>query len=60
MGSKEPERTRVLESHGEAIAFLKRVLREGDCVLIKGSRRMAMEKIAEALLQFYQRRDRRS
>ena len=41
----ERERTKVLESHGEAISFLKRVMQEGDWVLIKGSRRMAMEKI---------------
>ncbi len=47
----EPEKTKVLESHGEAIAFLKRVLREGDWVLIKGSRRMAMEKIVEGLTE---------
>jgi UDP-N-acetylmuramoyl-tripeptide--D-alanyl-D-alanine ligase len=45
----EPERTRVLESHGEAISLLRRVVQEGDWVLIKGSRKMAMEKIVEGL-----------
>ena len=47
----EPERTKVLESHGEAISLLKRVIQEGDWVLIKGSRRMAMEKIVEGLTE---------
>ena len=45
----EPERTKILESHGEAISLLRRVIQEGDWVLIKGSRRMAMEKIVEGL-----------
>jgi len=43
------ERTRVVESHSEAISVLKKVIQEGDWVLVKGSRRMAMEKIAEGL-----------
>lgn len=47
----EPERTRVLENHGEAIAFLRRVVQAGDWILIKGSRRMAMEKIIEGLIE---------
>ena len=47
----ERERTRVLESHGEALSFLRRVMQEGDWVLIKGSRRMAMETIAEGLTE---------
>ena len=47
----EPERTKVLESHGEAISLLRRVIQEKDWVLIKGSRRMAMEKIVEGLTE---------
>ena len=47
----EPERTRVLESHGDAISLLRRVMQEGDWVLIKGSRRMAMEKVVEGLAE---------
>lgn len=45
----KPERARVVESHSEAVAWLKRVTQEGDWILIKGSRAMAMEKIAEAM-----------
>ncbi len=47
----EPERARVVESHGEAVAFLKRAFQEGDWILIKGSRRMAMEKIVEGFIE---------
>jgi UDP-N-acetylmuramoyl-tripeptide--D-alanyl-D-alanine ligase len=35
--------------NGAAIAYLERVLRAGDKVLVKGSRGMAMEQIVEAL-----------
>lgn len=47
----EPKRTRVMESHSEAISILKEVAQEGDWILIKGSRRMAMEKIVEGLTE---------
>ena len=47
----EPKRTRVMESHSEAISILKEVVQEGDWILIKGSRRMAMEKIVEGLTE---------
>ncbi len=47
----EPERTKILEGHGEAISLLRRVIQEGDWVLVKGSRRMAMEKIVEGLME---------
>ena len=47
----EPKRTRVMESHSEAISILKEVAQEGDWILIKGSRRMAMEKIVEGLIE---------
>jgi UDP-N-acetylmuramoyl-tripeptide--D-alanyl-D-alanine ligase len=45
----EPERAKVVESHSEAISILKQVIQKGDWILIKGSRRMAMEKIVEGL-----------
>jgi UDP-N-acetylmuramoyl-tripeptide--D-alanyl-D-alanine ligase len=45
----EPGRTRGMESHQEAISILKQVIREGDWILVKGSRGMAMEKIVEGL-----------
>ncbi len=46
-----PEKTRVVESHSEAISILKEVARNGDWILVKGSRRMAMEKIVEGLIE---------
>ena len=42
-------RARVVESHSEAISTLKQTMREGDWILVKGSRGMAMEKIVEGL-----------
>jgi len=47
----EPGRARVVESHGEAVAFLRRTFQEGDWILIKGSRRMAMEKIVVGFIE---------
>jgi len=35
-----PERAMVVESHQEAISILKQIMREGDWVLVKGSRGM--------------------
>jgi UDP-N-acetylmuramoyl-tripeptide--D-alanyl-D-alanine ligase len=46
----ERERAKVAESHSEAISILETWLQEGDWILVKGSRRMAMEKIAEGLV----------
>jgi UDP-N-acetylmuramoyl-tripeptide--D-alanyl-D-alanine ligase len=46
-----PERMRVVGSHSEAIAILRKIMQNGDWILIKGSRRMAMEKIVEALIE---------
>jgi UDP-N-acetylmuramoyl-tripeptide--D-alanyl-D-alanine ligase len=46
-----PERAKVVESHREAISILKQMMREGDWVLVKGSRRMAMEKIVKGLTE---------
>jgi UDP-N-acetylmuramoyl-tripeptide--D-alanyl-D-alanine ligase len=45
------ERTRVVEGHAEAISILKEVMQEGDWVLVKGSRRLAMERIVEGLTE---------
>jgi UDP-N-acetylmuramoyl-tripeptide--D-alanyl-D-alanine ligase len=43
------ERTKVVESHSEAVSVLKEMIRNGDWILVKGSRGMAMEKVVEAL-----------
>jgi UDP-N-acetylmuramoyl-tripeptide--D-alanyl-D-alanine ligase len=45
------ERARIVESHSEAISILKKMVRDGDRILVKGSRRMRMEKIAEGLME---------
>jgi UDP-N-acetylmuramoyl-tripeptide--D-alanyl-D-alanine ligase len=44
-------RTRIVESHSEAIFLLKQMIQNGDWILVKGSRRMAMEKIVEGLTE---------
>jgi UDP-N-acetylmuramoyl-tripeptide--D-alanyl-D-alanine ligase len=56
----ERERAKVAESHSEAISILRSWLQEGDWILVKGSRRMAMEKIAEGLFLLDQRPGGRS
>jgi UDP-N-acetylmuramoyl-tripeptide--D-alanyl-D-alanine ligase len=43
------DRARTAETHSEALAVLNQILRSGDWILVKGSRGMAMEKIAENL-----------
>jgi UDP-N-acetylmuramoyl-tripeptide--D-alanyl-D-alanine ligase len=47
----EPKRTKVAETHSEVISILKGTIREGDWILVKGSRGMAMEKIVEGLIE---------
>lgn len=47
----DPERARVVESHSEAISILKQEIRDGDWILVKGSRRMAMERIVQGLME---------
>jgi len=43
------ERARIVESHSEAVALLRQMIQTGDWILVKGSRKMAMEKIVESL-----------
>jgi UDP-N-acetylmuramoyl-tripeptide--D-alanyl-D-alanine ligase len=45
------ERARVVEGHTEAISILRKTVRDGDWILVKGSRRMGMEKIVEGLTE---------
>jgi UDP-N-acetylmuramoyl-tripeptide--D-alanyl-D-alanine ligase len=45
------ERVKVVESHSEAISILRQMIQSGDWILVKGSRRMAMEKIVEGLTE---------
>ena len=45
------EQARTVESHTEAISILRKMVRDGDWILVKGSRRMGMEKIAEGLME---------
>jgi len=45
------EKARAMESHTEVISLLKQVMEEGDWVLVKGSRGMAMERIVQGLTE---------
>jgi UDP-N-acetylmuramoyl-tripeptide--D-alanyl-D-alanine ligase len=45
------ERTRVVESLSAAISLLRQIVQNGDWILVKGSRRMTMEKIVEDLTE---------
>jgi len=45
------ERARVVESHSEAISILRQMIQNGDWILLKGSRKMAMERIVEGLTE---------
>jgi UDP-N-acetylmuramoyl-tripeptide--D-alanyl-D-alanine ligase len=42
---------RTVENHSEAISLLREMIQDGDWILVKGSRRMAMEKIVEGLAE---------
>ncbi|OGP61788.1 MAG: hypothetical protein A2169_14820 [Deltaproteobacteria bacterium RBG_13_47_9] len=44
------DRVRIAESHPESLSILKQMMKEGDWILVKGSRRMAMEKIITELI----------
>ena len=50
------QRAKVATSYSEAISILEAWLQEGDWILVKGSRRMAMEKVAEGLALLYRSR----
>jgi UDP-N-acetylmuramyl pentapeptide synthase len=41
----------VCMDHQEAVDILNRLTDSGDTILIKGSRKMAMERIAEGLIK---------
>lgn len=43
------EQAKVAENHSEAVSVLRRILHEGDWILVKGSRGMRMEKVVEGL-----------
>lgn len=45
-----PENAKIIESHHEAVLILKGMARPGDFILVKGSRKMAMEEIVKGLL----------
>jgi len=47
----ESKRAWVVENHSEAIDILRGVTQEGDWILVKGSRGMAMEKVVEGLIE---------
>ena len=48
-GGLAAERILFLQDDEEAVAFLKRKLRKGDWILVKGSRRMKMDRLAARL-----------
>jgi UDP-N-acetylmuramoyl-tripeptide--D-alanyl-D-alanine ligase len=43
------EKARIVESHSEAVSLLRQMIQNGDWILVKGSRKMAMEEIVEDL-----------
>lgn len=45
----DPQRARVVDSHAEAASLVRSIAREGDWILIKGSRGMGMEKVVDDL-----------
>lgn len=48
-GGMAAQRVRIVASHEEATSVLHQLLQPGDRVLVKGSRGMRMEKVADAL-----------
>lgn len=47
----DSEKTKIVKTEAEAITTLKQMTGEGDWILVKGSRGMAMEKIIEGLME---------
>ena len=45
------DRAEVLNSHGQMVKRIRVEVREGDIVLLKASRKMEFDKIAEGLLE---------
>ena len=48
-GGLSPENIFIMQDSKESIAYLKKHLKKGDCVLVKGSRRMKMEMIVNQI-----------
>jgi len=47
----EAQNVRVVRNHQEALEGLGQMVKEGDWILVKGSRRMRMERIIEGLIE---------
>ena len=47
----DPKKAAIVEGHLEAVSILRQKIRSGDWILVKGSRRMGMEKIVEGLME---------
>jgi UDP-N-acetylmuramoyl-tripeptide--D-alanyl-D-alanine ligase len=47
----DSEKAKIAENHTEAVSILRKMVRDGDWILVKGSRRMGMEKIVEGLME---------
>ncbi len=45
------EKAKVVESHSDAVALLRQKMQNGDWILVKGSRRMAMENVVAGLAE---------
>ena len=48
-GGLSPERMEIAVSHEAMADYIKEIMREGDCILLKGSRGMALERVVERL-----------
>lgn len=44
-----PERVQRVSAHEEMVRHIREVMKEGDLILLKGSRRMGLEKVAQGL-----------